>query len=333
MKLKIKNILGYFRKTQFEKGFIWFERIIKNGWHNLMRNKILTIATTLIIALMFFVFNLMLAMSFASDSVILSIGKKVDIRVEILSTVEDYTIKNLINQIKNMPEVSDVKYINKDDALKNFGAKYPNVISFLDSNKLKNPLPNVIRIIGKDISYNNKIIKFLDDKQFSRIINQNKLKSDIEQKSRNEKILNITQFIKRTGLWLNIVFMIVAILIIFNSININIHTHRHEINIMNLVGANKNFIRGGHLFEGVMYAVMALLLSIIFSRLTLLYLSKNLISIISNESLLIALNSVLLHFEDHFFITFTWQFFGAIATGLLSSFLAIELYLRKRFSF
>lgn len=329
----MKKLLNYFIKSKFEKQIIWLERVIKNGWLNLMRNKILTIATTLIIALMFFVFNLILAMSFASDSVILSIGKKVDIRVEILSDVETYTIQNIANQIKSMPDVSDVKFISKEDALKSFGSKYPNVITFLDNNSLKNPLPNVLRIVSKDISVNNKIIKFLEDKKFSRIVNQKKLKNDLEQKSRNEKILNITQFIKGAGLWLNIIFIIVAILIIFNSININIHTHRHEINIMRLVGANKNFVRGGHLFEGVVYAVAALILSIVLSRLTLLYLSKNLISIISNESLLVGLNAILLHFEDHFFITFVWQFFGAIFAGLFSSFLAIELYLRKKFSF
>lgn len=333
MKIKIKNILGYFRKTRFEKSVILIERVIKNGWQNLMRNKILTIATTLIIALMFFVFNIILAMSFASDSVILSVGKKVDIRAEILPNVEDYTIKNLVNQLKQMPDVSEAKFIDKNEALKSFGSKYPNVISFLDNNNLKNPLPNVIRVVGADVSSNNKIITFLENKQFSGIINQTKLKSDAEQKGRNEKILNITQFIKGVGLWLNIVFIAVTVLIIFNSININIHTHRHEINIMRLVGANKNFIRGGYLFEGVMYALMALILSVILSRLTLLYLSKNLIGIITNDSLLIALNAVLLHFGDNFFITLIWQFFGALVTGLVSSFLAIELYLRRNFSF
>ena len=173
----------------------------------------------------------------------------------------------------------------------------------------------------------------MEDAQFSRIINQQKLSDDVDQKSRNEKILNITQFIKSVGLWLNIIFAVVAILIIFNSININIHTHRHEINIMQLVGANKNFIRGGHLFEGLMYAIFALLISMIFARLSLLYLSKNLIGIISNENLLIGLNAILLHFEDNFWLTFAWQFFGSIMVGLVSSFLAIELYLRKRFSF
>ena len=54
------GFLKHFGKSGFEKRLIWLERIFKNGWHNLMRNKLLTIATTLIIALMFFVFNLMI---------------------------------------------------------------------------------------------------------------------------------------------------------------------------------------------------------------------------------------------------------------------------------
>jgi cell division transport system permease protein len=324
---------GHFTKTDFQKNLIWLERVTKNGWENLMRNKILTIATTLIIALMFFVFNLILALSLASDSVILSVGRKVDIRVEILPEVENYTVQTLVNNLKTLPDINQVVFISKEEALKSFSEKYPNVTSFLDNNKLANPLPDVIRIVANDISSNNKIIDYLEGDQFSTVINQQKLSEDVDQKNRNEKILNITQFIKGVGLWLNMIFAIVAILIIFNSININIHTHRHEINIMRLVGANKNFIRGGHLFEGLMYSTFALILSMLFARLTLLYISKNLIGIISNESLLVGLNAILLHFEDHFWLTFTWQFFGSVIVGLFSSFLAIELYLRKRFSF
>ncbi len=329
----MKGFLGYFRKTKFERRLIWLERVFKNGWQNLMRNKLLTIATTLIIALMFFVFNLVLALSFASDSVILSLGRKVDIRAEVLPQVADYTIKTLVNELKERPDISEVVFISREEALRNFGSKYPNVIAFLNNNQLKNPLPNVIRIVGRDVEDNNAIINTLEEDRYARIINQQKLQNDVDQKSRNEKILNITHFIKKIGVWLNLVFALVAILIIFNSININIHTHRHEINIMQLVGANKNFIRGGHLLEGVFYALMALILSMIFSRITLLYLSKNLIGVITNESLLVGLNAILLHFEDHFWLTFTWQFAGAIFAGLFSSFLAIELYLRRKFTF
>ncbi|MBN2096511.1 hypothetical protein JW752_03905 [Candidatus Peregrinibacteria bacterium] len=321
------------KKDGFKKRWIGFGRMLKNGWHNLMRNKLLTVATTLIIALMFFVFNLILALSYASDSVIQAVGKKVDIRVEILPGVENYSIQTLVNRLRQSPDVSDVIYISKAEALQSFGQKYPNVIAFLERNSLQNPLPDVVRIVGRDVGANDRIIAFLENNEFSRIVNQEKVKSDTEQKSRNEKILNITQFIRGIGFWLNLIFAVVAVLIILNSINLSIHTHRHEINIMRLVGANTGYIRGGFLFEGVMYAVFALLLSTILSQLTLLYLSKNLLGVISNESLLVGLDAILLHFEDNFWFTFGWQFVGVVLVGLVSSFMAIELYLRKRFSF
>ena len=62
---------------------IWIRRASKNAWHSLLRNKVLSIATILIIALMLFVFNLVLALSYASDSVISNVGEKLDISVEI----------------------------------------------------------------------------------------------------------------------------------------------------------------------------------------------------------------------------------------------------------
>ncbi|QQR83079.1 hypothetical protein IPJ72_04670 [Candidatus Peregrinibacteria bacterium] len=329
----MKNPLQFLFRSSWERRRIWLERVIKNGWHDLMRSKLLTLGTTVIIALMFFVFNLILALSFASDSILQSVGEKVDIRVEIQDEVEYYTIQNFVAQVKNNPEVKEVVYISKEEALGRFSQKYPNVIRFLENNDLKNPLPNVVRIVGKDVSSNNKIIAYLEGETFSRIVNQEKLSSDIDQKGRNEKILNITQFIKGVGLWMNFIFAIVAILIIFNSININIHTHRYEINIMQLVGAKTNFIRGGYLFEGLFYALSALIVSLLFSRLTLVYLTRNLVDIITDESLLIGLNSILFHFDDQFWLTVGWQLLGVALVGLFSSYLAIELYLRRRLSF
>jgi cell division transport system permease protein len=327
------QLFRHFDNTGYGGRFLWLKRVAKNGWNNLMRNKILTVATTLIIALMFFVFNLVLALTYASDSVLHSLGKKVDIRVETLSTAELYSVQTLVSRLKGLPEVDQVLFVSKDDALKSFGQKYPNVLQFLDRNNLNNPLPNVIRVVGRNVDSNNTIVQFLELPEFAQVVNQDKLKNDSDQKNRNEKILNITQFIREIGFWLNLVFALVAVLIIFNSININIHTHRYEINIMRLVGAKTAFIRGGFLFEGMLYAVLAFSVSLLFSQLTLLYLSKNLIGVITNESLLIGLDSILLHFEDRFWFTFLWQFLGVMTVGITSSFLATELYFRKRFSF
>jgi len=319
--------------NNLKKHLIWLKRAILNGWQNLLRNKILSIATVVIIALMLFVFNLVLALSFATDSVIDNVGEKLDISVEIQPDVENYTIQTFVENLEKKPEIKEIVYISKDEALGLFGSKYPNIISFLDHHELTNPLPDVVRIVSYDVGDNNTIISYLEDPQFSQIVNQEKLQEDSEQKTRNEKIIDITGFIKKIGTWLILIFSLVGVLIIFNSININIHTHKKEINIMKLVGAKHNFIRAGFIFEGVIFAVAAILISICFSRLVLAYLTKNLVAIISNESLLAGLNSILFHFEEQFLWTLSWQLFAAVIAGVISSYLAIELYLRKKHSF
>lgn len=317
----------------FKSGSVWLKRVLTNAWHSLMRNKILSIATIFIIALMFFVFNLILALSFATESVISSVGEKLDISVEINPNTENYTIQTFVEKLKERAEIKDVLYVSKEDALNSFGSKYPNVISFLDHHNLENPLPDIVRIVSRNIEDNNIIINYLESSQFSSIVNQQKLKENLDQKTRNEKILDITRFIQKTGFWLNFVFALVAVMIIFNSINMNIHTHKKEINIMKLVGAKYSFIRAGFIFEGVFLAILALFISIGFSKLVLGYLAKNLVGIISNETLLTGLNSILLHFEDKFWLTLGWQFLAAVIAGVISSYAAIELYLRKKHSF
>lgn len=312
---------------------IWLRRALKNGWHSLLRNKILSVATILIIALMLFVFNLILALSFASDSIIFNVGQKLDISVEMQSGVENYTIQAFSETLRKNPHVKEVTYISKTDALGKFGTKYPNVLSFLDHYSLDNPLPDTVRIVTNDVSDNNAVIDFLEGPQFSAIVNQEKLSKDVEQKDRNEKILGITRSIRSVSFWLTIVFALVGVMIIFNSININVHTHEKEIQIMKLVGASYPFIRSGFIFEGIGFSLAALVLSLFFSRLVLAYLARGLAAIITNESLMAGLNSILLHFEDHFFITFFWQLLVIGLAGFLSSYLAIELYLRKNQAF
>jgi cell division transport system permease protein len=317
----------------FKSSLTWLKRALINAWHDLMRNKLFSAATVLIIALIIFVLNLILALNFAAGSVIMDVGEKLDISVEMNPGIEDYSIQAFVGTLRSKPEIREVIYISKEDALARFGAKYPDIILFLQHHALDNPLPNTVRIVNNDVADNNAIISYLEEPQFSYLINQEKLKQNLEQKSRNEKILDITHFIQKTGFWLNMIFALVALMIIFNSININIHTHEKEVNIMKLVGAKYNFIRAGFIFEGVFFAILAILISVIFSRLVLGYLAKNLVGIITNEALLAGLNSILLHFQDRFWLTLGWQIFAATAAGIISSYAAIELYLRKNHSF
>jgi len=310
-----------------------YKRIFRNAFSHLRRNVLLSLATILIIALMMFVFNVILALNTAAHSVIEQVGEKLDISVEILPEVENYSIQAFIENLKQQPEIKEVVFISKEEALKRFGTKYPNIIGFIESHQLQNPLPNTVRIVSRNIADNNTIISKLESAQWSALINQQKLQENLVQKSRNEKILSISRFVQTTGIGLNLIFALIAMLIMLNSINLNIHHQRHEVRVMKLVGAKISFIRGTFMAEGMMIALLAALLSIGFSKAILGTLAQNLIQILSSEQLLAGMNAILLQFNDRFFLTAFLQILAALAFGALSSFLAIELYLRKKEGF
>lgn len=308
-------------------------RSMRSAGQSLMRNKLLTVATVFIIALMIFVFNLILSLRFASDSVIETVGDKLDVSVELNDGVESVAVDEFIQTMKANPKVKEVVYVPKTEALDRLGSKYPNVISFLDHNGLENPLPDTVRLVTTGIANNNEVIKLLEGTEFATIVNQAELKENLEQKQRNEKILAITTMINRVSFWLILIFALVAVMIILNSINIKIHNHEKEIQIMKLVGSKFSFIRAGYIWEGLFFALAALIISLALSRLIIAYLVYNLAGIVDNETLMAGFNAILLHFEDHFWFTLIWQFLAVLFVGFLSSYLAIELYLRKKHSF
>lgn len=313
--------------------FLNLKRALKNGGQCLSRSKLLSLVTVLVIALIFFVFNVVLALRFATESVLLKVGEKIDISADIQPGVEDYTIETAAEKLKSRPEIKDVILIRKEDALERLGTKYPNVIAFLEANQLENPLPTSLRIVSRDLSDNNAILAYLGGPEWSQILDQEKLLKNEEQKTRNERVLDITRFIRSVGVYLNFIFALVTVLILLSSVSLTIHAYQKEIHIMQLVGARHGFIRGGFLFLGVFYTVAALILSVFFSQLFLKSLTKNLLTVISNESLLVGLNAILIHFEDRFLWTFLLQLMGAALLGLFASALATQLYLKKRFSF
>ena len=53
------------------------------------------------------------------------------------------------------------------------------------------------------------------------------------------------------------IFVIIAILVVFNTIRITIYSHREELGIMNFVGATNMFVRVPFIIESVLYAIIA----------------------------------------------------------------------------
>jgi len=110
-------------------------------------------------------------------------------------------------------------------------------------------------------------------------------------------------------------------LVSLNAIMLAIHSTRDEIGIMRLVGATNIFIRGPYIVQGILYGLIAGILSIAFIA-PLIYFSNPYIKMITPE-----IN--LWNYLMANLVSLTgYQIFFGILLGAVSSFIAVRKYLK-----
>src|SRR5207237_3126714 len=84
-----------------------------------------------------------------------------------------------------------------------------------------------------------------------------------DRKAAIDKITAATHFFQQAGVIGIIVFIIISMLIIFNTIRMAIFNRRDELVIMRLLGASTAYIRGPFVVETMLYGAVAAGLSLI----------------------------------------------------------------------
>ena len=74
---------------------------------------------------------------------------------------------------------------------------------------------------------------------------------------------NIIRGVESFGVLVVLVFIVMSIMIIYNTVRLAIFTYREEISVMKLVGASNMYIRGPFIVESAIYGVIASLVSVI----------------------------------------------------------------------
>jgi cell division transport system permease protein len=286
-----------------------------------MRNIWLSLVTVIILILALFTVNMLLVVKVIGDTAIGAIKEKIDINVFINPAADEKDIEILKSKISELPNVKEVSYISKAEALNNFKQKHednPEILQSL-SELGQNPLTPTIVIKPQNLD------------EFDGLINRlNAIESDIIE-SRNftnhetmlAKINNITDKVNDAGMFLSIIFVFISTLVVYNSVKVAIYTHKPEIMIMKLVGASNAFIQMPYLLSSFIYSCigMAFIMVTFYPFLSLLqpYL----------EAFFVGYNVNLIdYFYGNIFATFGVQLLVAVVVNGLTSLLAVRKYSR-----
>lgn len=248
--------------TKADHKFITLERIIKNGFINFGRNIWLAVAAIAMMAitLTILLFAVVANATFAHS--ITDFTSRINVSVYLKDSVLDKQKDELISQLRAIDNVQTVTYVSKDQALKIYKEQSTNKPLLLNIiSETGNTLPASLKISPKDPNQLQTIKDFLDKPEIG------KLQSDPTSYSGDlklaiDKIAKATHFFKQAGVVGIIVFIIISMLIIFNTIRMAIFNRREELIIMRLLGAKPGYIRGPFVVENIIYGVVAAAISL-----------------------------------------------------------------------
>ncbi len=91
-------------------------------------------------------------------------------------------------------------------------------------------------------------------------------------------VMSIKNTLYFAGLWLMVIFMIISLFVIMNTIKLGVFARRHEITFMRLCGATKSFIRMPFLVEGIIIGILSAAISFGIEFYLYEYLLRDIIS-------------------------------------------------------
>ncbi|MCL1038890.1 permease-like cell division protein FtsX [Shewanella submarina] len=178
----------------------------------------------------------------------------------------EQAIQSLITRIKVFPEVADVSYISRDQALEEFQtlSGFGDALSYLD----RNPLPAVVMVTPTNrYSSPEGARELLQKLQQQPEVSFGRL--DIEWLERLQAVVSL---LERTVSAVAALLILAVVLIIGNTIRLAIMNRRTEIEVMKLVGATEGFIQRPFLYTGIWYGVIGGVLAWIIINLLVWYL-------------------------------------------------------------
>lgn len=307
--------------------YITIERIIKNGVVGFGRNVWLAIAAIAMMTITLTILLFAIISNATFNHTIDDLTSHIDVVEYLKDSVTPAQRQKQISQLKQLPNVASVQYTSKEQALKAYEADNSNNPTLLAAiSETDNPLPASIEIKPVDPNKLQDIQNFLD-KPDQKSLQSDPTSYSGDRKAAIDNITSATHFFQQAGIIGIIIFIVISMLIIFNTIRMAIFNRRDELIIMRLLGATPAYIRGPFIVETMLYGAVAASISLVIVW-SLFKVASSTLQASSLGLLDIGFSSD--YFNKHLVSILTIQILVGILIGAASSAIATRRYLKTR---
>jgi cell division transport system permease protein len=220
---------------------------LREAFKNLRLNALMSATAITTTAICILILGAGMLISAHVQGALLRVSQDVEINAFFPEDVSNEEIERAQSTVEGYPEVKEVTYISKDDALERYKeifAESPDLYEGLSADALPASLEVQLNDSG----------------------NSDAVASKLEAEGTFEDLRYPQQTIERVNEFLGYItwamrgatalFLVASVLLIFNTIRLSIFARRKEIEVMKLVGASDGFVRTPFVLEGLVQGLI-----------------------------------------------------------------------------
>ena len=223
---------------------------IGQGFKNIARNSMFSMASMATMAACIFMFGIFYILVYNVNTMVKTAEESVAITVFFDEGISDTRIQDIGEDIKKRSEVREIVFVSAEEAWESFKVDYFKGNEEFAEGFSDNPLANSanFEIYLKDVSQQNGLVKYLQSIDGVRSVNQSQVVA--ETLTEFNKILSII------SVGIISILLCVAIFLINNTIATGINVRKEEISIMKLIGATDFLVRAPFVVEGIVIGII-----------------------------------------------------------------------------
>lgn len=290
---------------------------LQSFWRNIW----LSVATVFVIFLAVMSVNFLIMVGVISDSAVSAVKDRVDVSVYFKPEIGESKIAEVKARLESVSLVKSVVYKSPEENLANFKSRHLGDVKIQEtlSGLSGNPMGAILVVKANDLKDYPEILKVLDDPAFSDLIEEKNYDDNQLVINRiNAIAINVRNFV----MIISGLFILIAILIVFNTVRIAIFTHQTEIAVMKLVGAGNWFIRFPFIFESIFSGLIGVIAATIFLYPILSLAQTYLGAFFAGSTF-----DLIGYFNNNFLLIFGGEILAIIIINIISALVAISKYL------
>lgn len=227
-----------------------FKYLTVEGFKNVWVNRMMSLASIGVLVACMLIMGVAIAFSKNVDYALGTIEENNVARVYYDEALSEEDARAINAKIAEMDNVKSVRFIPKSEGLQtvidDMDDQYSSLFEFIED---ENPLPDATEVKFEDLEKFNETVTALE-----KIDGVNSVGS---QRELAEQLTSIRHTVTVAGAWIIVLLVVIALVIVCNTIRITMYSRKLEISIMKAVGATNGFIRFPFLIEGMVLGVLA----------------------------------------------------------------------------